>query len=628
MKTINTSDFHPISTPLRSRLAFTTWGLATALAVATLLLPSVGQAGGVVTNCTEVALRAAMVGGGTVTFACDGTISLTNVIGITNPGPATVLDGTGHQISLTSPHGVFYVGTNSHLTVANVAIVNSRAVSVGTNPPALLSGAGIFNDGGVVALQRVTFQGNGAASGGAVLNQASGTLNATNCTFIGNVAGPNLQVAPKWDGPGTGGAILNQSGQMNLQACLFMGNRAAGGSGTLGAVGGNPSGGYDGCGGAIANCGSLFVGSCTFSGNAASGGTGDDYIGPYTTGGAAYGGAIWGSSGLVAIASSSFFSNNVTGGKGGIGRSSDPGNPFGFNGGPGANGGWAYGAAVEANASAVNSTFAWNTAIAGAGGQGGYGGYGSHMYGVPPGNGGNGGAGGSASGAVSGVSLTNCTIAFNFATNGGGGAGGFGGTWYDGSGPPGATGDSGGSGSANGGITGCICIDTLLASNAPNGNCYGTIVDRGHNLSSDASCPFSNAGLTNSDAKLAALANNGGPTLTIALLPGSPAIDAGDTSLAPATDQRGYPRPAGVAADIGAFEYGSVMPSLAVSRSGTTLNLFATGNSNQPCRLLVSSNLLDWAPIATNQIGSDGTFLFHDNCASGGACRFYRLVMP
>ena len=88
-------------------------------------------------------------------------------------------------------------------------------------------------------------------------------------------------------------------------------------------------------------------------------------------------------------------------------------------------------------------------------------------------------------------------------------------------------------------------------------------------------------------------------------------------------------RPAGLAADFGAFEYGSVMPTLTASRSGAaTLNLLATGNSNQPCRLLVSSNLSDWSPIASNQIGSDGTFLFHDSYASTGACRFYRLVMP
>src|SRR5208337_3072635 len=61
------------------------------------------------------------------------------------------------------------------------------------------------------------------------------------------------------------------------------------------------------------------------------------------------------------------------------------------------------------------------------------------------------------------------------------------------------------------------------------------------------------------------LQNNGGPTQTIALLPGSPAIDAGSTALAvdPTTglpltsDQRGtgFGRIVGKAADIGAYEF-------------------------------------------------------------------------
>jgi hypothetical protein len=131
------------------------------------------------------------------------------------------------------------------------------------------------------------------------------------------------------------------------------------------------------------------------------------------------------------------------------------------------------------------------------------------------------------------------------------------------------------------------------------------------------------------DPKLGPLVNNGGPTLTMALLPGSPAIDVGDTSLAPATDQRGFPRPAGLAADIGAFEYGSVMPSLAVSRSGATgLDIVGTGNAGQSCRLLSSPDLTSWVPIATNQIGTNGAVLFYDTCAPGSTCRFYRLVMP
>lgn len=54
------------------------------------------------------------------------------------------------------------------------------------------------------------------------------------------------------------------------------------------------------------------------------------------------------------------------------------------------------------------------------------------------------------------------------------------------------------------------------------------------------------------NANLAALANNGGPTSTMALLLPSPAINAGTATSAPSLDQRGYPRVAAV--DIGAYE--------------------------------------------------------------------------
>ncbi len=92
------------------------------------------------------------------------------------------------------------------------------------------------------------------------------------------------------------------------------------------------------------------------------------------------------------------------------------------------------------------------------------------------------------------------------------------------------------------------------------GNYFGSnanvYTSQGHNLSSaaaDTSCNLTQStDLTNTDPQLGALANNGGPTETHALLPGSPAIDAGDTNLT--TDQRGEPRPAGAADDIGAYE--------------------------------------------------------------------------
>jgi hypothetical protein len=71
-----------------------------------------------------------------------------------------------------------------------------------------------------------------------------------------------------------------------------------------------------------------------------------------------------------------------------------------------------------------------------------------------------------------------------------------------------------------------------------------------------------------SDPGLAPLGNYGGPTQTMALLPGSPAIDAGNNSFVTpgATDQRGLPRIAGGTVDIGAFEFqGPTTPAAPLS---------------------------------------------------------------
>jgi predicted outer membrane repeat protein len=61
--------------------------------------------------------------------------------------------------------------------------------------------------------------------------------------------------------------------------------------------------------------------------------------------------------------------------------------------------------------------------------------------------------------------------------------------------------------------------------------------------------------LITDDPNFAALADNGGPTQTMALLPVSPAINAGTNDGCPETDQRGVTRPQGSQCDIGAFEY-------------------------------------------------------------------------
>ena len=58
---------------------------------------------------------------------------------------------------------------------------------------------------------------------------------------------------------------------------------------------------------------------------------------------------------------------------------------------------------------------------------------------------------------------------------------------------------------------------------------------------------------------------HGGPTKTIPLSPGTPAIDDGDPADCPATDQRGWYRPVdgdgvlGAVCDIGAYEYGHLL---------------------------------------------------------------------
>jgi Right handed beta helix region len=111
---------------------------------------------------------------------------------------------------------------------------------------------------------------------------------------------------------------------------------------------------------------------------------------------------------------------------------------------------------------------------------------------------------------------------------------------------------------------------TIVAGKDSGGNCGSIlggpeITDLGYNISDDDSCGFSaTSSLNSTDPKLGALINNGGPTFTVALLSGSPAIDAIplDSCLDQmgnqlTTDQRGFPRPDAVegVCDIGAYEF-------------------------------------------------------------------------
>jgi hypothetical protein len=111
--------------------------------------------------------------------------------------------------------------------------------------------------------------------------------------------------------------------------------------------------------------------------------------------------------------------------------------------------------------------------------------------------------------------------------------------------------------------------NTIVARNqAPYGagpDIFGTVAEATYNLIGDGSGSSGvvdgvdgnqvGTGSLPIDPRLGKLKDTGGPTWTEALLPGSPAIDAGNNADAPDTDQRGFHRIVGGTVDIGAYEY-------------------------------------------------------------------------
>jgi hypothetical protein len=524
----------------------------------------------------------------------------TNGAGIFNDGGTVSLSNVSFETN------VAYVYTNEPFGAEGGAIYDRAGTVNATNcnffgnaaaPPPKYQGpfeargGAIRDKGGFVCLKDCVFAGNSACggivpswagsymdpgangAGGAIYNDTGASLIASGCEFSANSAsgGPgSISSSPGMyannGGSGTGGAVFN-SGVMEADACTFRLNSGVGaaGGGSPGSVG-NYEGG-SGNGGGIFNSGSLVVQSNAFLNNTVCGGSGGNAgPGPMTglaggTGGSGSGGGIC-NLGSLFLQGSTFADNAATGAGGGQGGNGVAANSSAGAqpGGTGGLGGSGNGGALfnSGTASLSDSTLVTNM---GSGSMGGRGGTGGSSFGVPHhpdgANGGNGGTGGSGFGGIfdsnGGVKMTNCTIAYNLGEFGQGGAGGQGGPsdHY-----PGSPGKPGTNGIAAGGIgaLGSLTVNTILAGNSPS-NCSGTIADAGHNLSSDNSCAFTGAGSLNStDPMLGPLADNGGPTLTMALLPGSPAIDAGDDTAAPPTDQRGFPRPFGVASDIGAYE--------------------------------------------------------------------------
>src|SRR5258706_391995 len=114
----------PLSSPRspRSRRSLRLLSLLATL----LLFPAPARAAGTVGTCDEPSLDAALAGGGAVTFACDGTITLsaTKVI-----AADTSLDATGRAVTLHGNNAVrhFALSSGVALSLTNLTIANGHS---------------------------------------------------------------------------------------------------------------------------------------------------------------------------------------------------------------------------------------------------------------------------------------------------------------------------------------------------------------------------------------------------------------------------------------------------------------------------------------------------------------------
>jgi hypothetical protein len=515
------------------------------------LLPAPAHAAGVVAVCDEAHLLVALAGGGTVTFSCSGVIALSAEITI---AADTTIDGAGQTVTISGNHAVrvFHVNAGITLNLNELTVANGRANS----------GGGGINNHGTVNVGSSTFSDNNADRGGGILNGNDGTLTVSNSTFSGNsggilndggavtVSNSTFSGNSANAAAGCGGGICNREGMLTVNNSAFVGNSASNGGGiailngvaevsnssfsnnnasdgagiqnyyggTLAVSNSTLSGNRAINGGGIANTNVLTVIDSTFSGNVA------EYSG----------GIANADTGRLTVSDSTFSGNSATFGGGGIrngggltvSNSTFTGNSASYDGGGGIYSG------IGSTLTVINSTFSGNSAAYTIGGGGIYSGYRSTLTVTNNIVSGSTGwtRGGGIANAASTVIAAERTIAANEASSG--------------------------RNTYSVGIGATVTLkNTIVADSAMGDNCSGIITDGGGNLSyPDASCPGINL-----NPYLYPLQDNGGPTATMALGPGSAALDAGDDATCVAApvnnlDQRGEVRPKGSRCDIGAIE--------------------------------------------------------------------------
>jgi len=603
--------------------------------------------------CDEPSLRAAIARGGWISIGCNGTITLTDTITIANN---VILDASGVNATISGGNAVrlFKVQSGASLTITNLTLANglvTNSVS-GTN---LVDGGAIYNSGtlNLIGCQLLNNKAYDAfssdslqifdpARGGAVFNNG-GTAMLLGTVLSNNIATGNT--TGFGTGTGYGGAIYTTNGSLTLINCSLSSNSCL-------------SCYREAEGGAICvMAGSVVFSNCQFNANNASCNGVGNSVG-------VTGGAIAQLGGNLTMVQSQFLNNRVL----------SLGSIY-----LGAFGGGAYFCA--GTATVLNSSFLGN-AIPEASARAKHNGNGGAIY-----NTGsmtlNGcclasnlvwGLDGSLKSLAAGdglgggiynagqLKMTNCTLALNMA---------HGGVLYgapQGTAPTGPNGNAIGAGLYNesNGISVLMNVtlanntsattnpystsgfsagdqvanlggtvrlhNTLLAYAGTNGNAYGTITDDGYNMSSDSSAALFASGTSYNftDPKLGPLADNGGPTLTMAPLAISPAIDFGDANGAPHSDQRGLLRPFGDGVDIGAVEYGSIYPApspvkLLFSHGGPNLLLNFTATPTIFYHLQSSTNLTSWIEVETIGAFSSPSNISRTITPQGSAKIFYRV---
>lgn len=472
---------------------------------------------------------------------------------------------------------------------------SSASITVSISGLTLANGASSGSGGAIsnledLTLDRVVLDANTAAGDGGALHN-TGALTITNSTITSNSAGDSA------------GAIDNDgAGVIVIDATTITGNTAAGSAGAIdndaegtltisnSVISGNTTGAN---GGAIDNAGELTITGSTLADNAS------------TDSGNGFGGAIQNQPGGVLTVSGSTISGNS---------------------------GVSSGGGIENNGTATitESAISGNAAADAGGGIDNFGGVLTVTRSTLSGNsaGGSGGAiftdteltivsstiSGNTAGDFGGgigmldgvVTITNSTVAFNTADANDDGFGQGGGI---------DVGRQAGQGVLTADST-IFANNTLGAADpAPNDITLtnGGTVAGGNNLVQDGTTAGGltagqNGNLVGVDARLSALADNGGPTLTHAIFPGSPAVDAGSASGSVATDQRGLDRVRGNAADIGAFEWAptsnfavnALDGAVAAMTSTTDDTQFSVARNADGDVIVLSGSVSTWTVLRLN----------------------------